>query len=80
MDFVVRKGIESAVGGAISQATAVTGDNSKKIDWNDYNFPPCLHLVHFSLSELQGTVKRFVMNVYISFVIVVCVLLINSMR
>ena len=47
------------------------------INWNDYNFPPFLHLVHFSLSELQGPVKRFVLNAYLSFVIVVIVLCIN---
>ena len=52
-------------------------NNATAINWNDYNFPPCLHLVHFSLGELQGSVKRFVLKVYLSYMIVLSVLLIN---
>ena len=51
--------------------------SSGNINWDDYNYPPCLHLIHFSLSELQGSVKRFVLQVYLSFMIIVSVLLIN---
>jgi len=47
------------------------------INWNDYNFPPLLRVVHFTFSELQGRVKKFVVKAYSSFMIVVAVLLIN---
>ena len=47
------------------------------INWEDYNFPLCLHLVHFSLTELQGSMKRYSLNVYLSYIIILCVLVTN---
>ena len=49
-----------------------------KINWANYNFPPCLRIVHFSISELHGALKRFVLCVYISFLIIIAVLILNS--
>ena len=54
-----------------------TGNESNNINWSDYNFPPCLHIVHFSLAELQGPIKRFVLCIYLSFLIIIGVLIIN---
>ena len=54
-----------------------TESSSGAIDWADYNFPPLLNLMHFSLAELQGGLKRFVLNLYISYIIVIAVLIIN---
>ncbi len=62
----------------MSQVTGSMPATQSNINWSDYNYPPCLHLVHFDLSELRGTIKRFALNVYLSFVIIICVLLINS--
>ena len=47
------------------------------IDWGHINFPPCFRVAHFSLNEVQGAVKRFALKVYISFLIIFAVLLIN---
>eukprot|EP00826_Nyctotherus_ovalis_P063901 TRINITY_DN9369_c0_g1_i9.p1 TRINITY_DN9369_c0_g1~~TRINITY_DN9369_c0_g1_i9.p1 ORF type:complete len:223 (-),score=43.95 TRINITY_DN9369_c0_g1_i9:223-891(-) len=49
-----------------------------KINWANYNFPPCVRIVHFSLSELHGALKRFVLCIYLSFLLIVAVLLTNS--
>jgi hypothetical protein len=68
--------VEMQVRGAVDQITAPNQNST--INWNDYNYPPCLHLVHFSLSELQGTVKRFALNVYLSFIIIIVVLILNG--
>ena len=67
----------NAVTGAAKQVVGSEEDNGP-INWKDYNFPPCLHLVHFSLTELSGRVKRVVLNMYLSFLIVVFVLLVNG--
>ena len=32
-----------------------------QIDWTDFNFPPCLKVVHFSVSELQQPQKGVVL-------------------
>lgn len=29
------------------------GGNQSKIEWNDFNYPPVLKIIHFSLSELN---------------------------
>lgn len=76
---IAQKAVEMQVRDAVGQATTTTtaANSASPINWNDYNFPPCLHLVHFSLGELQGTVKRFVLKVYLSYMIVVAVLWVN---
>ena len=33
--------------------------HSKKINWEVNNFPPCLKIVHYDLSELSGKVRTF---------------------
>ena len=68
--------VEVQVQGTMDQVTG-TNQNST-INWNDYNYPPCLHLVHFNLSELRGSVKTFVLCLYLSFMIIVVVLILNS--
>eukprot|EP00826_Nyctotherus_ovalis_P010359 TRINITY_DN1273_c0_g1_i3.p1 TRINITY_DN1273_c0_g1~~TRINITY_DN1273_c0_g1_i3.p1 ORF type:complete len:122 (+),score=31.33 TRINITY_DN1273_c0_g1_i3:112-477(+) len=47
------------------------------INWNNFNFPPCLNLVHFSLSELRGSLKSFVLLIYFSYLITIAVMVIN---
>ena len=47
------------------------------IHWENYNFPPCLHVVHFSLGELQGALRRHVLFVYLSYTIMLGVLGLN---
>lgn len=52
--------------------------NETVINWEDFNFPPCLNLVHFSLSELRGPLKKFVLNAYVAFLLIVMVEVCNS--
>ena len=49
-----------------------------KIDWSDYNFPPFIHIVHFSISELEGSLRRFVVCIYINYLILLGILLLNG--
>ncbi len=72
---IAKKAAESRTPDLAAPPTSTTQGS---INWNEYNFPPFLRLVHFRLDELQGPVKRFVLNAYASFMIVVSVLLINS--
>ena len=51
---------------------------SSTINWKDINFPPFYRVVHFSLYELQGGVKRFAFKAYLGFIIILSVLLING--
>eukprot|EP00826_Nyctotherus_ovalis_P022550 TRINITY_DN1745_c0_g2_i17.p2 TRINITY_DN1745_c0_g2~~TRINITY_DN1745_c0_g2_i17.p2 ORF type:complete len:215 (+),score=46.32 TRINITY_DN1745_c0_g2_i17:124-768(+) len=74
MDFNVPSAIGPQIPNVVTQPTP---SSNSKINWNDYNFPPCIHIVHFSLAELQGPVKRFVLCIYLSFLIIIGVLIIN---
>ncbi len=47
------------------------------INWENFNFPPCLHLVHFSVGELQGSLRRYALFVYLSYTIMLSVLGLN---
>ena len=48
-----------------------------KINWADYNFPPFIRIVHFSLAELQGTLRRYVACLYLGYLILLGVQGIN---
>ncbi len=48
-----------------------------KIKWEDINFPAYYRVAHFSLSELQGGLKRFAIKVYLSFLIILAILCLN---
>lgn len=47
------------------------------IDWHDYNFPPCLKLVHFRLSDFQDPKRGVIKKMYISWLLFLLVLSIN---
>ena len=49
------------------------------IKWEDYNYPPCLRLIHFNLSELQGLVKKVIYLLYIELWLIIAILLSNCM-
>ncbi len=72
--------------GAITSITSQMGlgtapkQESSPIKWEEYNFPPCLRLIHFKLSELQGLVKKVVYLLYIELWLIVAILLANCMH
>ena len=76
MDNIVQDVVKSRVKDAIGIKDDTKDESG--INWAEYNFPPCIHLVHFSISELKGPVKRFVLCIYLSFITVITVLIINS--
>eukprot|EP01016_Furgasonia_blochmanni_P017648 TRINITY_DN20361_c0_g1_i2.p1 TRINITY_DN20361_c0_g1~~TRINITY_DN20361_c0_g1_i2.p1 ORF type:complete len:251 (-),score=5.14 TRINITY_DN20361_c0_g1_i2:51-803(-) len=41
------------------------------INWEDFNYPPCLHLIHFSIKELQDPYKSVVKKIHYSFLVLV---------
>jgi len=47
------------------------------IDWQDYNWPPMLRIVHFSLDELPDGSRKVVLKIYISFIIAFITCIIN---
>lgn len=50
-----------------------------EIYWANYNYPPCIPIVHFSLIELKGKLRSFVAYLWLSYIILLAILIINSM-
>ena len=69
MDFDIAKGAVEA------QSREVNAPS--RINWNNFNFPPLIRLAHFSVSELHGRLKRFAVIIYVSFLLIFYVQLIN---
>ena len=71
--------------GAITSITNQMGlgtapkQETSLIKWEEYNFPPCLRLIHFKISELQGLVKKVVYLLYIELWLIIAILLANCM-
>ncbi|CAG9324754.1 unnamed protein product [Blepharisma stoltei] len=67
-----------AIGGKLSSNFSSTiSEHNSHIDWHDYNFPPCLKLIHFKLSDFQGTEKALIKKLYISWILLTVVLFKN---
>jgi hypothetical protein len=47
------------------------------IEFTDYNYPICVKLIHFKMSELSGSVKTVVRMIYLSYLLIVIISLIN---
>ena len=47
------------------------------VNWELYNFPPCLNLFHFSYGELEGSQQSVAKKIYISWILLLMSLLIN---
>ena len=54
-----------------------TSQNNQGINWQDFNYPPCLHIIHFRLSELKKPVKTVILLLYISFLCVPAISILN---
>ncbi|CAG9313732.1 unnamed protein product [Blepharisma stoltei] len=68
-----------AIGSKLSSnfSTSTISEHNSHIDWHDYNFPPCLKLIHFRLSDFQGNEKALIKKIYVSWILLTIVLSIN---
>ena len=63
---------------AVQSATSSLRNTSKpKIDWNNFNFPPLIHIIHFSLGELEPKDRSIVLKIYITLWIIFSILFIS---
>jgi len=63
----------------IQMDIGVNRPESTPIKWEVYNFPPCLRLIHFNLTELNGLVKKVVLLLYIQLLTVFAIVMSNCM-
>ena len=53
------------------------GVGKQKIDWNDFNFPPGLNLIHFSYQELQQPQKKVILVMLANYILLVLICFFN---
>lgn len=68
-------------GGGGSGAGAKYAENSKsKINWNDFNYPPLIKVIHYNPSELMSPHLGVARLLWLSFVMVFVVSWINLLN
>lgn len=50
------------------------------IDWDNYNYPPLIRIMHFNLNELEGSARRVVRLCHWAFLLIIITLLVNRAR
>ena len=60
--------------GAIKDALPTASTN---VNWENYNFPPCINLFHFTYGELEGSQHNVAKLIYFTWILLLCGLFIN---
>ena len=72
--FIARQ-LSSNISRSLSKTVATTPNSH--IDWHDYNFPPCVKVIHFRLSDFNDPEKGVIRKIYISWILCLVVLSLN---
>ena len=67
----------NSLGAGIKNTNIVPSSHNSHIDWNDFNFPPCIKLVHFRLSDFHDNEKKVITKMYVSWILLTIVLSVN---
>jgi hypothetical protein len=75
----------SAVGNVVSGAQSAAkgtlnefrGEKKGQIIWDDFNYPPFVRLIHYSLDELQDPIRSVVKKMHLVFLLVLVINAIN---
>ena len=51
--------------------------NKKNIDWNDFNWPPLVKVMHFKLDELEGNERTIARNLWLTHLAIFLISIIN---
>ena len=62
---------------AMKNSNNVPTSHNSHIDWNDYNFSPCIPVIHFRLSDFHDNEKKVITKMYVSWILLTIVLSIN---
>lgn len=68
---------QNALSSGMKNTNIVPSSHNSHIDWNDYNFPPCIKVVHFRLSDFHDNEKKVITKMYVSWILLTIVLSIN---
>lgn len=59
---------------------AVTPNKGPKINWEDFNYPPLIKLIHFDLSEIEETKVTVVRFLWLSHLLIFAYSIINILN
>ncbi|CAK92090.1 unnamed protein product (macronuclear) [Paramecium tetraurelia] len=52
-------------------------DQKQKIDWNDFNYPPLIKVIHYNIEEVQPEYRLVVRSLWLSSILIVAYTLLN---
>ncbi|CAD8191253.1 unnamed protein product [Paramecium octaurelia] len=52
-------------------------DSKQKIDWNDFNYPPLIKVIHYNIEEVQPEYRLVVRSLWLSSILIVAYTLLN---
>lgn len=67
----------NSLSSGIKNTNIVPSSHNSHIDWNDYNFPPCVKVVHFRLSDFHDNEKKVITKMYVTWLLALIVLSYN---
>eukprot|EP00164_Ancoracysta_twista_P001149 GFYU01001507.1.p1 GENE.GFYU01001507.1~~GFYU01001507.1.p1 ORF type:complete len:212 (-),score=54.18 GFYU01001507.1:113-748(-) len=74
---MLKNAATSAAKGAAASALNGANPNKPKINWENYNYPPYLRLVHVDFTELQGEAQRTAVFVHRAYILMMSTLGLN---
>lgn len=77
MDQFAMTGMKQAVSSQVNSMKSSLKSQPNNIKWDDFNYPPLIHLIHYSSDELPDSTRGLVRRIHASFVILVVILFIN---
>lgn len=77
MDQFAVTGMKQAISSQMNSMKSSLKSQSNTIKWDDFNYPPLLHLIHYSSAELPDPARGLVRRIHCSFLILVLILIIN---
>ncbi|CAD8189254.1 unnamed protein product [Paramecium pentaurelia] len=67
----------SVLNDSIRQFKSNQNDSKQKIDWDDFNYPPLIKVIHYNIEEVQPEYRLVVRSLWLSSILIVAYTLLN---
>ncbi|CAD8195552.1 unnamed protein product [Paramecium octaurelia] len=69
--------VNSVLNDSIRSIKSNQNDSKQKIDWNDFNYPPLIKVIHYNIEEVQPEYRLVVRSLWLSSILIVAYTLLN---
>ncbi|CAD8099369.1 unnamed protein product [Paramecium primaurelia] len=67
----------SVLNDSIRQFKSNQNDSKQKIDWDDFNYPPLIKVIHYNIEEVQPEYRLVVRSLWLSSILIFAYTLLN---